>query len=54
MLIQNNNLTNSSILVTFADTSALEADMGFKPNTPLREGLRRFAQWYKEYYKIGD
>ena len=40
--------------VTFADTSALEADMGFKPSTPLREGLRKFAQWYKEYYKIGD
>ncbi len=36
--------------VTFADTSALEADMGFKPATPLREGLRRFAEWYKEFY----
>ncbi len=38
--------------VTYADTSALEEDTGFKPNTPLREGLRRFAEWYKEYYKI--
>ena len=37
--------------VTYADTSALERDMGFKPNTPLREGLRKFAQWYKEFYK---
>lgn len=36
--------------VTFADTSALEADFGFKPSTTLREGLRKFAQWYKEFY----
>lgn len=36
--------------VTYADTSALEADMGFKPDTSLREGLRRFAQWYKSFY----
>ena len=39
--------------ITFADTSALERDFGFKPSTPLREGLRRFAQWYKEFY-LGD
>ena len=37
--------------VTFADTSALERDFGFKPHTPLREGLRRFAKWYAEFYK---
>lgn len=37
--------------VTFADTSALERDFGFKPSTPLRDGLRKFAQWYKEFYK---
>ena len=36
--------------VTYADTSALEADFGFKPDTSLRDGLRRFAQWYKEFY----
>ena len=36
--------------VTYADTSALERDFGFKPNTSLREGLRRFAMWYKEFY----
>ncbi len=36
--------------VTFADTSALEEDMGFKPSTSLREGLRQFAQWYKGFY----
>lgn len=36
--------------VTYADTSALERDFGFKPSTSLRDGLRKFAQWYKEYY----
>lgn len=36
--------------VTYADTSALEADFGFKPNTSLRDGLRKFAEWYKEFY----
>lgn len=36
--------------VTYADTSALERDFGFKPSTSLREGLRAFARWYKEYY----
>lgn len=40
------------VSVTYADTSVLEADMGFKPNTPLREGLRRFAQWYKAFYQV--
>lgn len=38
--------------VTYADTSALERDFGFKPATPLRTGLRNFARWYKEFYKI--
>lgn len=38
--------------VTYADTTALEADFGFKPNTPLREGLRKFAQWYKAFYGV--
>lgn len=38
--------------VTYADVSELEKDFGFKPNTPLREGLKKFAQWYKKYYKI--
>lgn len=37
--------------VTYADTTALERDFGFKPSTSLREGLRRFAQWYKEFYQ---
>lgn len=38
------------VSVTYADTSALERDFGFKPNTSLREGLRKFAQWYKAFY----
>lgn len=38
--------------VTYADTSALERDFGFKPSTSLRDGLRKFAEWYKEFYKI--
>lgn len=38
--------------VTYADTGALERDYGFKPNTSLRDGLRKFAEWYKEFYKV--
>ncbi len=37
--------------ITYADTHALEQDFGFKPSTPLRTGLRKFAEWYKEFYK---
>ena len=37
--------------VTYADTTPLEQDFGFRPNTPLREGLRRFAEWYAKYYR---
>lgn len=36
--------------VTYADTTPLEKDFGFRPSTPLREGLRKFAEWYKEFY----
>lgn len=38
--------------VTYADSSALEMDYGFKPSIGIREGLRTFAEWYKEYYKV--
>lgn len=38
--------------VTFADCQPLLRDYGFKPSTPLREGLRRFAKWYRDFYKI--
>lgn len=36
--------------ITYADTDALERDYGFKPSTSLRDGLRKFAEWYKEFY----
>jgi nucleoside-diphosphate-sugar epimerase len=36
--------------VTYADSSALQSDFGFTPKITLREGLRKFATWYKEYY----
>ena len=39
--------------VTYADTSALERDFGYKPSTSLREGLRKFAEWYAEFYQCG-
>lgn len=38
--------------VTYADTSALEEDFGFKPSTGIREGLRKFAEWYRKFYNI--
>lgn len=38
--------------VTYADTAPLERDFGFRPSTPLRDGLRRFARWYKDFYHI--
>ncbi len=39
--------------ITYADTAPLERDFGFKPNTSLRDGLRQFAKWYKEFYMRG-
>ena len=36
--------------VTYADTSGLERDFGYRPKMSLREGLRAFAEWYKEFY----
>ena len=40
--------------VTYADTTPLEQDFGFKPNTSLRDGLRHFAEWYAKYYTIDN
>ncbi len=40
--------------ITYADTTPLERDFGFKPSTPLREGLRRFAQWYHAFYQTNS
>lgn len=39
--------------VTYADSSAIEADYGFRPSIGMREGLRAFAEWYKIYYEVG-
>ena len=38
------------VTVTYADCSALEEDYGFRPVTPIRHGLRTFAEWYRDYY----
>lgn len=40
--------------VTYADTSALAHDFGYRPGTSLREGLRRFAEWYAGFYHTSD
>ena len=45
-------MQQGDVPITYADTSALERDFGFKPSTTLREGLRSFAQWYKKFYKV--
>ena len=42
-------MQKGDVPITYADTSALEKDFGYKPSTSLREGLRLFAFWYKEY-----
>lgn len=42
------------VAITYADTSALEKDFGYKPNTSLREGLRKFSEWYYDYYLKGN
>ena len=44
-------MQKGDVPITYADTSELEKDFGYKPNTSLREGLRKFAIWYKEFYK---
>ncbi len=44
-------MQKGDVEVTYADTSDLEKDFGYKPSTPLSEGLKRFAEWYKDYYK---
>lgn len=45
-------MQSGDVPITYADTTPLEKDFGFKPNTPLRVGLRKFAEWYKIFYKI--
>ena len=41
------------VAITYADTTPLERDYGFKPRTSLRDGLRKFAEWYKDFYIDG-
>ena len=43
-------MQKGDVPITYADTSALERDFGYKPSTSLRDGLRRFAEWYYEFY----
>lgn len=43
-------MQKGDVPITYADTSDLERDFGYKPSTSLREGLRRFAEWYKSFY----
>lgn len=43
-------MQKGDVPVTYADTSDLERDFGYKPKTPLREGLRDFAEWYYSFY----
>lgn len=45
-------MQSGDVPITYADTSPLERDFGFRPDTSLRDGIRMFAEWYKEFYKI--
>jgi UDP-glucuronate 4-epimerase len=45
-------MQQGDVLDTYADVSALEAWTGFRPRTPVKEGVRRFVQWYREYYQV--
>ena len=54
VLPQNYDLRPGDVSVTYADTTPLEQDFGFKPSTSLRDGLRAFAEWYSTYYICVD
>lgn len=45
-------LQKGDVLETWADTTSLEKDTGYRPDTPVEEGIRKFVEWYKEFYKI--
>lgn len=47
-------MQQGDVPVTFADTTPLEHDFDFRPSTPLRDGLRAFAEWYAKYYSTND
>ena len=46
-------LQPGDVPATYADIDDIEKDVGFKPKTPIEKGIRKFVEWYKEYYKIG-
>jgi UDP-glucuronate 4-epimerase len=45
-------MQSGDVPATYADVDDLMADVGFKPSTPIREGIKRFITWYREYYKV--
>jgi len=45
-------MQQGDVAATEADTTALERDTGFRPRTPVEEGVRRFVSWYREYYRV--
>jgi UDP-glucuronate 4-epimerase len=47
------SLQAGDVPATFADVDDLSADVGFKPATPIAEGIRRFVEWYRDYYRCG-
>ena len=47
-------MQHGDVPITYADTTPLEQDFGFKPSTSLRDGLRAFAQWYAKYYGTSE
>jgi UDP-glucuronate 4-epimerase len=51
-LLESIEAIEAALGVTAADTSALEAWTGFKPNTPVREGVARFVDWYRDFYGV--
>jgi len=45
-------MQDGDVPATYADVDALATDVGFRPQTPVEEGVKRFVTWYKEYYRI--
>jgi len=45
-------LQPGDVLETWADTRALEMDTGYRPTTLVEEGIRKFVEWYREFYKV--
>ena len=45
-------LQPGDVPATWADTSALQKDLGYKPNTPVKEGIKEFVKWYRSFYGV--